>query len=129
MSMIDKLSGIVALGSTIAGASLLPRLLSDVLVVVAFTIMGSVMVAMLIGGGLYGLYIGLAYYGLDAHIAAIVAGGLALLITSAFVYMAVSRARKLCHMPRHFLGRGPEVISSHASSLVEAFMEGFRTGR
>jgi len=124
MSSIEKILGIVGVGSTIANISLLKRFLSGVTVVIALTAISSTLAGMLMILGFYGLYLSLLHYGLQPQAAMVTVSGIATLITVALGGLAVLRWRQLRDMP-NLMQESP--VINQISKIAHAFVDGLLT--
>jgi len=127
MSYLDKLLGIVGMGSTIANATLLRKFLTNVMLVMVLTAISGTMAGMILIAGFYGLYLGLVHYGVDPSTAALSIGGLTLIITIGLASLAVLRFRHLRDIPGVMSLNGP--IMSRVGEVADAFIDGLLTGR
>lgn len=121
MSSIGKLIDLTTLGGTITGLALMQRLLSQAAVIVALTIISSIMIVLVMIAGFYLLYEGLIHYGLSSLIAWSMTGGSVLVLTIILIGITIFRLRRL-QEPR-FLP-----VMSEIRDLADAFVKGFFSG-
>jgi len=126
MSYFGKLLDITTLGSTVTGFALLQKFLSRLTVIVALTIISSIMVVVLMMAGFYAVYVSLVYYGVAHQAAMVTTGGIALLVTLTLIGITVSRLRQIRNI--HHLMLDLPVISN-IRSLADSFIEGFFSRR
>jgi len=124
MSSLDKLLGLAGMGSTIANVTLLKRLLSQVIIIVALTAISSLMTGAILIAGFYGLYLALLHYGTDPTAAIFITVGMALALTAAVAGFAVFRWRQM-HEASHETG-GASL--GRIGQIADAFIDGLLTG-
>lgn len=126
--MLDagRLIGLLALGRDAAERLLFRRVLSGIAIVVTLTIMAGMLAGALLLGALYGLYVVLVHYGLDATGAAFTVAGIAILCIALLASMTLSYARYALDIPRRFREVENDVFSRF-STAVDAFVDGLLT--
>jgi hypothetical protein len=123
--MLEKLLGLLSIGSSFASLSILHRFLSQLAIVLALILVSSLMAGALIIGAFYGLYTALVYDGLTRLMAASVVSALALGITLLFISLTVREVRKLRRLPSSSSGIHSKFPSlSSLSGIAEAFVDG-----
>ncbi|HUY69356.1 MAG TPA: hypothetical protein VMV79_08655 [Alphaproteobacteria bacterium] len=122
MSYIGKLVDLTTVGGTVTGIALLQRLIPRLAIIVALTIISSMMIVALMMAGFYAVYAGLLSYGLTSGAAMAATGGIALLVTLLLVGVTVIRMRQIRDVRRALLNMP---IVAEAVDLADAFVEGF----
>ena len=122
MSLIGKLLDITSVGGTMAGVVLLQKLAARLVIVVALTIITSLMIAMLMAAGFYIIYTSLVFYGLVPQAALLVTCGLGLVTTFVLIVLTAFYVRQIRNLHRHLLPAKP---LAEIQKLAEVFIEGF----
>ena len=123
MLILDKLLGIATVGSVVANATSLQRLLSGLTSILALTVIGTILGSVLLVGCFGALYMALVYFGLNIYAAAVMVSLLMFAAMAVVFLIVIVRLRQLRELTRNNM-RTPYPGFSQVSKIFDAFIEG-----
>lgn len=123
---MDKFLGLATVGSAVANAALLHRLVSNLTNILALTLVGAFMGGVLLSGGFFAIYFGLVHYGFAPYVATMTVAALIVMTMAVIFFLIAFRMRQLRELSRYSLRRDLPGLSQIAK-IAEAFMEGLST--
>ena len=122
--MLRNILSLIALGETVSGISLTRKFVASLLVMIALTILGTIIASALTMFGLFEFYVMLTRHGLDIDMAALFTSSVALLILGIIVFCVVSKVRQIQSLPLNVSTLGSTGLSS-LQGLWRGFQRGF----
>ena len=110
MLPLGKLVGMLAVRRSFDSA-LFQQLLVGAALLVILTIVAALMIAILLAGGLYGIYVALLSYGLNSEAAWVTVSCIAVLLTVLTILLMRVQLTKLHSGVRNLLTKQPPVVS------------------
>jgi hypothetical protein len=126
--MIGKLIGVATAGSTLAGVTLLRRLLYDGANIIMLAVVSAFMFSLMVLGVFVTAYACLVHYGLDPFVSGVTVGVVAFFVTIILFTLTVHKLNQLRDLTHKCLNTS-KLGALDINGLTHSFIDGFLNSR